>query len=254
MQNSNTNTGNTTTKNISEWWLNSNSDFGKYTLCSFYYPNGKYYRELNDMEIEHIYNSENPTSTVRDKAKIWFTNINAVAWVKLKVKYKIQENVLSQSLNDEQIIELYLSEHPSPTANKEAEDTVHDRHYDKDGNLLDLDVPIHTPLAAEDKPLNSSVELFTQGEWIKQVVYMDSWRIVAKQDDGVKVICWELRDGYTPQKESESNARLISQAPAMLRALKRFHYQLQTHAESNAWDMEDEAAYEEAAAIINSIK
>ena len=40
---------------------------------------------------------------------------------------------------------------------------------------------------------------------------------------------------------------------SLVNALKKLQYQLQTHAESNAWDMEDEAAYEEATTVLNQI-
>jgi len=40
---------------------------------------------------------------------------------------------------------------------------------------------------------------------------------------------------------------------SLVSALKKLQYQLQTHAESNAWDMEDEAAYEEATTVLNQI-
>lgn len=90
----------------------------------------------------------------------------------------------------------------------------------------------------------------TGGEWEVRGELKDE--IYAGYEPKIRIA---KMDGASNEQRANANriVNCVNNFDSLVSALKKLQYQLQTHAESNAWDMEDEAAYEEATTVLNQI-
>jgi len=89
----------------------------------------------------------------------------------------------------------------------------------------------------------------TQGKWgfFRDSTTNDSKHYV--YSEGVGLIATIPNEGAIDKQEA--NAKLIAAAPELLAALIKCQHQLQTYAELDSWDTQDEEAYELASEAIN---
>jgi len=184
-------TNNTVRDKANYYWLHQISDFGKYTLCSRYYPNGKSYNELNEMEIEHIYLSEHPQSkdTVPDENGFYL-------WDKVKPAH-------------EQEITFWYDGEKRGKYNAKRNEVIGHHKLPKYWKPVEDTVPVQ-------------VEGFTGGEWEAKYnteLFPNQAAIYGDYGDenGRVIAVMDISD-----ETDMANIDLVCNAPAMYAALKEF--------------------------------
>jgi len=151
----------------------------------------------------------NTNSTIRDKALEWYKKIPFLEANKLVNKYK------KFIPSDDDIQEMYLSEHPEQAGKEESQ--------------------------------YNSKEGFTSGEWA-----IRDLEIIGPIGSN-KSIC-EITGNFMDEGEAEANARLIAQAPAMYRALKDLHWACMMDSDiPTAWWKKHKETVAKAKDILNRI-
>jgi len=184
----------------------------------------------------------------------WFMELPLEERRAISNKYYPEYAEDNTDLEDEEITNIYLSEHPEQAVkdnwegekNKDMVNAVGQAVKEVDKSALDLEDDIYGRHPNQD----NSKEGFTGGEWrIEKSMYSNRKSLCS----GTKVHT-VLEDYTDNEEEAEANARLIAQAPAMYRALKDLHWACMMDSDiPTAWWKKHKETVAKAKDILNRI-